>query len=305
MLAQEMALSKEIEDASSAIRIVQDGLFKALQKEKDFIDTEIKFPDFHQKIFINAVRCRECGSIAVSKNQHHYNNCRCGFNAADGGQTYLRRAGLYCEEISLYTYDVVETSPDQELLISAQLARFTRLDVLIEARIKATLKEKIVPLTQWFLSLLTVDEYIDVYGLLDAFLMYMRDEQKILPKGCPKPTYARFINDVYRGFYGEKPDDYVPDVCNICYETSEISRLMHINKVFIDRRFESNTGAVNMDVFTVDMDKVKTLLESCDFNPLELRLSQERFDLFYAQFVQKKLDKLYVQEQSKKQPTIK
>lgn len=41
----------------------------------------------------NSVRCRECGTEAVSDNRHDFKSCSCGNVAADGGYDYLRRVG--------------------------------------------------------------------------------------------------------------------------------------------------------------------------------------------------------------------
>lgn len=44
-------------------------------------------------ILVNQVRCNQCGDEPFSINAHHFNCCKCGNIAVDGGQEYLRRAG--------------------------------------------------------------------------------------------------------------------------------------------------------------------------------------------------------------------
>lgn len=44
-------------------------------------------------ILSNQVRCTKCGDEPFSAHRHHYNPCKCGAVAVDGGMSYLRRVG--------------------------------------------------------------------------------------------------------------------------------------------------------------------------------------------------------------------
>ena len=44
-------------------------------------------------IIQNKVRCRKCGDVIESKNQHDFVSCKCGAISVDGGRSYLRRLG--------------------------------------------------------------------------------------------------------------------------------------------------------------------------------------------------------------------
>ena len=45
------------------------------------------------KIIRNAIRCKKCGDVIVSKTVHDFKFCGCGSCAVDGGHDYLRRCG--------------------------------------------------------------------------------------------------------------------------------------------------------------------------------------------------------------------
>ena len=45
-----------------------------------------------RKILVNAIKCKLCGEIIESTEQHEYVSCKCGACAVDGGLEYLRRS---------------------------------------------------------------------------------------------------------------------------------------------------------------------------------------------------------------------
>lgn len=49
------------------------------------------------KIKKNAIRCKVCGDIVVSKQRNKVMKCSCGACTADGGPYYLKRTGDYEE----------------------------------------------------------------------------------------------------------------------------------------------------------------------------------------------------------------
>ncbi len=51
------------------------------------------------KIKKNAIRCKVCGDIVISKQRNKVMKCSCGACTADGGPYYLKRTGDY-EELS-------------------------------------------------------------------------------------------------------------------------------------------------------------------------------------------------------------
>ena len=46
-----------------------------------------------ERIIINRIKCKKCGTIIESKSVHDYRSCPCGDCAVDGGHDYLRRTG--------------------------------------------------------------------------------------------------------------------------------------------------------------------------------------------------------------------
>jgi len=52
-------------------------------------------------IIQNAVSCLACGDFIVSKHRHDFVTCTCGAVSVDGGQSYLRRVGDFCNSIDL------------------------------------------------------------------------------------------------------------------------------------------------------------------------------------------------------------
>ncbi len=50
-----------------------------------------------KKIIKNAIRCKQCGDIVVSKQRNKVMKCSCGACSADGGVYYLKRTGDYEE----------------------------------------------------------------------------------------------------------------------------------------------------------------------------------------------------------------
>lgn len=46
-----------------------------------------------ERIIINRIKCKKCGTIIESKSVHDYRSCPCGACAVDGGHDYLRRTG--------------------------------------------------------------------------------------------------------------------------------------------------------------------------------------------------------------------
>lgn len=45
-----------------------------------------------RRILVNAIKCKQCGEIIESTEQHQYVSCKCGACAVDGGHEYLRRS---------------------------------------------------------------------------------------------------------------------------------------------------------------------------------------------------------------------
>lgn len=50
-------------------------------------------------LYINAIRCKECGWYVRSRNRHDFRTCKCGKSGVDGGSFYGRRIGDSCEDI--------------------------------------------------------------------------------------------------------------------------------------------------------------------------------------------------------------
>ena len=50
-------------------------------------------------ILSNQVKCHRCGDEPFSSHVHHFQYCKCGAIAVDGGQDYLKRVG----ELDKYT----------------------------------------------------------------------------------------------------------------------------------------------------------------------------------------------------------
>ena len=46
------------------------------------------------KLVQNEAQCRKCSDIIFSRSRHHYQECKCGAIAVDGGLDYQRRVGL-------------------------------------------------------------------------------------------------------------------------------------------------------------------------------------------------------------------
>jgi hypothetical protein len=44
-------------------------------------------------IWMNRARCKKCGDVITSVNQHDFVRCKCGAIFVDGGSWYLRRGG--------------------------------------------------------------------------------------------------------------------------------------------------------------------------------------------------------------------
>ncbi len=53
------------------------------------------------KILKNAIQCKLCQSIIISKHRHDFVSCECGAVCVDGGHDYLRRVGDYDSWIEL------------------------------------------------------------------------------------------------------------------------------------------------------------------------------------------------------------
>ena len=63
-----------------------------------------------RKLVKNAIRCKHCGELLVSKSVHDFVQCSCGSCFADGGLEYLRRGFVTSPEddyIELSEYDDV------------------------------------------------------------------------------------------------------------------------------------------------------------------------------------------------------
>lgn len=55
-------------------------------------------------IFLNQVKCNNCGWIIRSKNRHHMAQCKCGKSFVDGGSWYQRTGGDITSLVLLYRY---------------------------------------------------------------------------------------------------------------------------------------------------------------------------------------------------------
>lgn len=66
-------------------------------------------------ILKNAIRCKKCGDVIVSKSRHDFKFCKCGACAVDGGHDYLRRVGDpdFWEDASIIEEVVVEPIWDE------------------------------------------------------------------------------------------------------------------------------------------------------------------------------------------------
>lgn len=42
----------------------------------------------------NRAKCKKCGDIIESKYRHDFVTCKCGAISVDGGEDYIRRAGM-------------------------------------------------------------------------------------------------------------------------------------------------------------------------------------------------------------------
>lgn len=60
------------------------------------------------KITKNAIRCKVCGDIVVSKQRNKVMKCSCGACSADGGCYYLKRSGDYEELAETEQFEVNE-----------------------------------------------------------------------------------------------------------------------------------------------------------------------------------------------------
>lgn len=56
-----------------------------------------------KRIILNRIQCRLCDDIVESNHRHHFNVCKCGASAADGGTEYLGRMGSFYKEMSIYS----------------------------------------------------------------------------------------------------------------------------------------------------------------------------------------------------------
>lgn len=45
------------------------------------------------RVIVNKIRCKKCGDITESTYRHDFKFCKCGAEAVDGGNDYLRRCG--------------------------------------------------------------------------------------------------------------------------------------------------------------------------------------------------------------------
>lgn len=52
-------------------------------------------------ILLNAIYCKKCFSVLVSKHGHDYVMCTCKSVAVDGGKNYLRRVGDRSDYVEL------------------------------------------------------------------------------------------------------------------------------------------------------------------------------------------------------------
>lgn len=63
----------------------------------------------NRRIVTNAIRCRKCRTVIVSRHRHDFQWCPCKSVAVDGGTDYLKRTsdGSHAfEELSTYANDV-------------------------------------------------------------------------------------------------------------------------------------------------------------------------------------------------------
>ena len=73
-------------------------------------------------IILNQVKCLKCGDEPFSTHRHHYDCCKCGNVAVDGGQEYLRRVG------ALDSYKDLSFSLDDDVMKDCQSAAQWGLD---------------------------------------------------------------------------------------------------------------------------------------------------------------------------------
>ena len=57
----------------------------------------------------NALQCKKCGDLIVSKHRHDFVTCKCGAIAVDGGLNYSRRTGNPEDIIDMCEYSTTPT----------------------------------------------------------------------------------------------------------------------------------------------------------------------------------------------------
>lgn len=50
---------------------------------------------------MNAIICKYCGDLLVSRHTHDFKMCKCGSVGVDGGDSYIRRIGEYGDWIEV------------------------------------------------------------------------------------------------------------------------------------------------------------------------------------------------------------
>ena len=106
-----------------------------------------------RKLVRNAIRCKHCGELLVSKTVHDFEQCSCGTCFNDGGLEYLRRGfktspeddfvelseyddvpGYHVEYINKYLADLQESGYETDLPESLDqiLRRFPQSEYLLK-----------------------------------------------------------------------------------------------------------------------------------------------------------------------------
>ena len=69
-------------------------------------------------ILSNQVECDKCGDKPFSMHRYHYNPCKCGAVAVDGGMDYTRRVGDFrnCTELTITCEDGMQDFVDSEIV---------------------------------------------------------------------------------------------------------------------------------------------------------------------------------------------
>ena len=87
----------------------------------------------------NAIRCKRCGDVIVSKYRHNFVTCSCGACSADGGIDYLRRCGNLEDWEELSEYKEIDLTPKYKVGDKVEFKTFRHLDNLQKTGIIQTI----------------------------------------------------------------------------------------------------------------------------------------------------------------------